>query len=233
MLNNKINHALIMAAGRGIRMKPLTDDLPKAMAPFNGSTLISEGIKELKKYITNIHITVGYKGEMLSSHLMNNNVNSIINTENKGNCWWLFNSIIKNLNEPIFVLTCDNVLDINFTNVEQNFFDQGSPDCMIVPTKPVDKLEGDYISKDEKYNITYLGRKNKTELMCSGVQILNPLQINNKYQNTDSFDNLWLQLINKNSLKCANIIPSFWYAVDNVEQLDQLNLRFKKKQHVK
>ena len=58
-------------------------------------------------------------------------------------------------------------------------------------------------------------------------------ELNNKYQNTDSFDNLWLQLMNKNSLKCANIIPSFWYAVDNVEQLDQLNLRFKKKQHVK
>ena len=51
MTQNKINHALIMAAGRGIRMQPLTDNLPKAMAPFNGSTLISEGIKELKKVI--------------------------------------------------------------------------------------------------------------------------------------------------------------------------------------
>ena len=119
MIKKKINHALIMAAGRGIRMKPLTDKLPKAMAPFNGSTLISEGIKELKKHISNIHITVGYKGEMLSSHLMNNNVTSIINTENKGNCWWLFNSLIKNLNEPIFVLTCDNVLDLNFTKINK------------------------------------------------------------------------------------------------------------------
>ena len=228
MTQNKINHALIMAAGRGIRMKPLTDNLPKAMAPFNGSTLISEGIKELKKYISNIHITVGYKGEILSSHLINNNVTSIINTENKGNCWWLFNSLIKNLNEPIFVLTCDNVLDLNFTKIELNYFQQSSPDCMIVPTKPVENLEGDFILKDNSNFITYLGRKKKTDLMCSGVQILNPFTINAKYQNTSNFEDLWLQIIKNNSLKCANTIPSFWYAVDNINQLQEVNLRFKK-----
>ena len=45
---NKINHALIMAAGRGIRMMPLTKNIPKAMAPLNESTLISEALKEYK-----------------------------------------------------------------------------------------------------------------------------------------------------------------------------------------
>jgi NDP-sugar pyrophosphorylase family protein len=36
-----IKYALIMAAGRGTRMLPLTSSIPKAMAPLNGTTLIA------------------------------------------------------------------------------------------------------------------------------------------------------------------------------------------------
>ena len=44
-----INHAFIMAAGRGIRLKPLTNSLPKGMMPYKNTTLISNGISKLKK----------------------------------------------------------------------------------------------------------------------------------------------------------------------------------------
>ena len=52
MSQNKLNHAIILAAGRGIRMQPLTNSIPKAMAPINGSTLIAKGIKKLTNIFT-------------------------------------------------------------------------------------------------------------------------------------------------------------------------------------
>ena len=94
MINFKINHAVIMAAGRGIRMRPLTNNIPKAMAPLKGSTLIAKGIKEIKKYIPNIYITVGHRGPILASHVIEKGVNAVINTSNKGNAWWIFNTLI-------------------------------------------------------------------------------------------------------------------------------------------
>ena len=62
----RINHALIMAAGRGQRMMPLTAVMPKAMVPYKGSTLIAQGIEQIRKHIEHVHITVGYKGAQLA-----------------------------------------------------------------------------------------------------------------------------------------------------------------------
>ena len=60
------NHALIMAAGRGIRMMPLTAKKPKAMAVLNGNSLKGHNIYKLSNKIKNIHITVGYKNSETS-----------------------------------------------------------------------------------------------------------------------------------------------------------------------
>ena len=219
----KITNALIMAAGRGIRMMPLTKKIPKAMAPFNGTTLISKGISDLRKYIPNIHITVGYKREILSEHVMINNVNSIINTSDKGNCWWIFNSLMSNFDEPLFVLTCDNLINLDFNKLSEEYFENNCPDCMIIPTKPIKGLEGDYILKDKNNFITNINRLRKTKLMCSGIQILNPNFIFKNYKKTDNFNNLWEQIILNKKLLCSNIIPSYWYAVDNIKQLADIN----------
>ena len=63
-----------------VRMRPLTNKIPKAMAPYKGSTLISNSIEKIKNFFENIHVTVGYKGAILAKHVIERNVTSIINT---------------------------------------------------------------------------------------------------------------------------------------------------------
>ena len=116
-----IKHAIILAAGRGIRLMPLTKKIPKAMVKIKNQTLILNGIKKIQRYIDNIHITVGYKGSVIAKHVIRNNVRSVINTNNKGNAWWIFNFPFNLINEPIFVLTCDNITNINFNLIEKDY----------------------------------------------------------------------------------------------------------------
>ena len=146
MISKKIDHAFIMAAGRGTRLMPLTKKIPKGLIKYKQSSLISNGIDKLRKYINFIHISVGYKGPILAKHLIEQKVSSIVNTDNKGNAWWIFNSIFKYFDRPIYVLTCDNVTDINFKKIEKDYYRKKKPLCMIIPTKPVVGLSGDYIS---------------------------------------------------------------------------------------
>jgi NDP-sugar pyrophosphorylase family protein len=213
-----INHAVILAAGRGVRMMPRTKKIPKAMVKIKNQTLILNGIKKIQKYIKNVHITVGYKGSMLAKHVIENRVNSVINTNNKGNAWWIFNFPFNQLNEPVFVLTCDNITNIDFSLIEKDYNRKGRPECFLVPVKPIVDLEGDYIHK-KKNIVLRLSRTKKSDIYCSGIQVVNPYKINKIVKKTEDFNFLWKKLIKKKKLIVSDITPKKWFTIDNLKQL--------------
>jgi NDP-sugar pyrophosphorylase family protein len=214
----RINHALIMAAGRGQRMMPLTQDLPKAMAPYNGSTLIAQGIEQIRRHIQHVHITVGYKGAMLAEHVIKHDVTSVFNTEGKSNSWWIYNTLLKYLDEPVFVLTCDNVVDLDFGLLESDYFEFGAPAGMIVAVKPVPGLEGDYIFHDDNV-VKELNRRKPAEVYCSGIQVINPAEVNRRTKEGGDFYAVWNQLIAQRHLIMSRVYPKKWISVDTVDQL--------------
>ena len=226
MNSKKINHAFIMDAGRGTRLRPLTKKIPKGLIKFKQSSLIANGIKKLKKYIDFIHISVGYKGPILAKHLIEEKVSSIINTDKKGNSWWIFNSIFKSFDSPLYVLTCDNVTNIDFKKIEKDYYKKGQPICMIIPTKPIKGLAGDYIFR-KKNIIQGLSRKVKSDIYCTGIQVLNPKKINDKIKSTDDFNILWKRLIKIKQLYVSDVMPKKWYTVDNVDNYKKLKKIFK------
>ena len=226
MNSKKINHAFIMAAGRGTRLRPLTKKIPKGLIKFRQTSLIANGIKKLKKYIDFIHISVGYKGPILAKHLIEEKVSSIINTDKKGNSWWIFNSIFKSFDSPLYVLTCDNVTNIDFKKIEEDYYKKSQPMCMIIPTKPIKGLAGDYIFR-KKNIIQGLSRKVKSDIYCTGIQVLNPKKINDKIKSTDDFNILWKRLIKIKQLYVSDVMPKKWYTVDNVDNYKKLKKIFK------
>jgi NDP-sugar pyrophosphorylase family protein len=218
----EIKHAVIMAAGRGHRLMPLTTDIPKAMLQYNGSTLIVRGINQIRKHIAHVHITVGYKGAMLAEHVIQNGVSSVFNTEGQNNSWWVYNTLLRGLDEPVYVLTCDNVMDFDFDRLETDYFKFGGPACMVVPVKPVIGLDGDYIFHRNNI-VTELNRNRMSDVYCSGVQVINPAKVNQLTKEGDGFYSLWTQLIAQQQVTASRVYPKRWFSIDTEEQLSRLN----------
>jgi len=62
--------ALILAAGRGERMRPLTNDLPKPLLPAGGQPLIDYHIQALARAgIRELVVNLSWQGEKLRSYL--------------------------------------------------------------------------------------------------------------------------------------------------------------------
>ena len=213
-----IRHALIMAAGRGNRMRPLTDIIPKPMLPFKDDTLIGNSLSMLLKCVSFIHVTVGYKRAMLSQYLMEKGVDTIINTEGHNNAWWIANTLLRFLDEPVLVLTTDNVteLDIDFLTEEYNR--ALSPACMLVPVNPIPLIEGDYIDHQDGLVIS-IQREVSKEIYCSGIQVLNPSRVASIVGDADDFYLVWNALIVKKQLRVSKVYPKPWFSVDTLEQL--------------
>jgi len=65
-----IRSAMILAAGRGERMRPLTDTTPKPMIPVAGRSMLDRSMDRLQQHgIRNLVINVHHLGEQIAAHV--------------------------------------------------------------------------------------------------------------------------------------------------------------------
>lgn len=61
--------AVVIAAGKGIRLRPITDQIPKCLAEIKGKPILEHVLDRLVKAgIEEVHLVVGYKRELIEDH---------------------------------------------------------------------------------------------------------------------------------------------------------------------
>ncbi len=63
--------AVIIAAGEGIRMRPLTDNTPKQLLTVAGKTLLEHLLGALPESIAELFLVIGYRGDQIQNFLGN------------------------------------------------------------------------------------------------------------------------------------------------------------------
>ncbi len=68
-MQNSITQAVILSAGLGTRLRPLTDGLPKVMLPFGGKPLLQWHMERLKKYgVKEFFINLHHLPDMIKNY---------------------------------------------------------------------------------------------------------------------------------------------------------------------
>ena len=120
---------------------------------------------ELKDKIRSVHITVGYKGPVLAEHVIGVGVASVLNTGGHGNAWWLFNTLLSAVDQPVLVLTCDNVVTLDLELLRKEYLRLGCRRVWWCLWNPVAGLDGDYISQQGDV-VVGLSRTEPTSRYC-------------------------------------------------------------------
>lgn len=214
------DHALIMAAGFGSRMMPLTSAVPKPMASLNGTTLIGHQIHALRMHTRQIYVTIGHLGDVLAQHVAAMHVNGIFNTKDRPSGWWIGNTLLSNVDAPVLVTTSDNLFNIDLHALREDYEAAVRPACMIVPVESL-TAAGDRLAVEGR-EVRVIRPEVPGDLVASGVQVLRPARICQIAPKKAKFHDIWSALIRKSELMVSEMRPQAWAAVDTLAQLEAL-----------
>jgi len=119
---SQVAAAMIMGAGLGTRMRPLTDDRPKPLVTVGGITLIDHSIDRLVAAgVTLVVVNLHYKAEMLRAHLAKRRDVEIVYSDETDQLLDTGGGVVKALphlgDRPFFVLNSDSIWIENGTPV--------------------------------------------------------------------------------------------------------------------
>lgn len=171
------NNFIIMAGGRGFRMMPLTNKIPKPLVNFKGNELISRIIdKAYDEGFRNFVISLGYMGEKIRIYL-NKKYKDKINIEYTYEKYPLGTagalSLIKKVKNHFVISNSDVITDISYKNLL--LFHLQNKAEMTVGTK-VHKMQVPFgVIKTTKSIITNLEEKPiKNFLVNAGIYVMSP-----------------------------------------------------------
>lgn len=117
--------AVLMAGGKGERLRPLTEKTPKPLLPVGGKAIIDHNIDRLISYgVHHISVTVNYLGEQLEEHFKNPRGDVQINTVREPQFLGTIGSIRfvrEFFNDTVLVMNSDLFTNINYEDFYLHF----------------------------------------------------------------------------------------------------------------
>ncbi len=113
---------VIMAGGKGTRLKPLTNIIPKPLIPIGNTTIVEEIINKFVVLgCNNFYMSVNYKSEMISNYLdskktLNRHIHYFEEEKPLGTAGSMY--LLKNkIKQTFFVTNCDILIDQDLSDV--------------------------------------------------------------------------------------------------------------------
>ena len=204
----KIKTALILCAGFGKRLNPITLKTPKPLITINDITLLQNTINLLEKLnIQNIKINTYYLQDQIVDFVLNNKMKSKIEIIKDGDKildtgGGIFN-LIKSSNEDDFIIfNPDTVWNSNYVEVIKNmidfYYNKNLNNLLMVVNKNKsfdERFKGDFELKENK-----LLKQEQNNFIYTGCQIINKNLFKNIKDISFSILNIWNQQIKKEML---------------------------------
>ena len=218
----EIKTALILCAGYGKRLNPLTLDTPKPLIKLNNITLLENTINLISSLgIQKIKINTFYLKEKIKSFLDNFQSDIKIEIIDDGkdilDTGGGILNMVKNSDEENYIIfNHDTIWDKNYIKpiekMEQIYFEKNIKNILLVVNKKLSfdkKLKGDFI-----LNNNILEKNIKNEFIFTGAQIISKSLFLGVKSNKFSINKIWDKLLDNKNLYGHEFKDKFYHVTD-------------------
>lgn len=222
--------AMVLAAGMGTRMRPLTDDCPKPMISVADKPLIDYTLDifadaGVSRTIVNVH----YLADQIESHLSARKHPEIIISDERGELLETGGGLKKALphlgDRPFFCANTDAILsDSEISPCAQlaERWDAARMDALLLLC-PIDATSGysgrgDFDHDDKTGRIAFRGDRESAPLVFTGLQIISPDLVREGPGGPFSTKLLWDRAARRGRLH-GEIFSGFWMHVGDADGL--------------
>jgi MurNAc alpha-1-phosphate uridylyltransferase len=212
---------MILAAGRGERLRPLTESVPKALAEVRGQSLLERHLQAMQDAgIETVVINLGWLGEQIAERVASGadyGLNVIYSPEDDGileTGGGIHRALPMLGSEPFLVVNADIFTDMPMPNADLD--EQTLGKLILVPT-PKHKACGDFDIVDGR-----LRNAEQPRLTFSGVAIYRPEFFANCAAGRFSVVPMLRAAADANQM-AASEYSGTWVDVGTIERLEALN----------
>jgi MurNAc alpha-1-phosphate uridylyltransferase len=224
-----ITRAMVMAAGKGTRMQPLTDTMPKPMVPFMGRPLIDHVLDRLEEAgIEEVIVNSHHFADMLEAHVARRTSPRIVLSDERAELLDTGGGAKKALpllgDDPIITFNSDSVWDeAEGENLRKLIaaFDPARMDALLMIADVKHTIgftgRGDF-NMDADGRLTRRGKDESVVNMFAGVQVIKPQLFADGPSGAFSTNLIWDRLIEKGRLFGHRMLGT-WMHVGTPEDL--------------
>ena len=205
-----IKKAMILAAGFGKRIHPLTLKQPKPLLKIGDETLLSNTLKFLQLFgITQVVVNIHYLGEQIVDYINKNKFNLAINIVREKDKildtgGGILNAIQHFSNEAFLIINPDTLWNSHYLKelkMMQKVFFENEKKCLLLVVnkkKSFDQsFKGDFNLKN---NLISRKSRDNLDYIYTGLQIIEPGVFSNINEKVFSINKIWDKLIASNEL---------------------------------
>ena len=226
----KVKTALILCAGYGKRLAPITNGIPKPLLKVKNINLLDNTLKFVKSIgINKIKINTFYLSEQIKNFIEKQNYPLNIDIVNDGEKildtgGGIYNLIKHSEEEDFLTLNPDTFWDSNYINIfnemEKYYFKNKIKNLLMVVNK--DKSFDTRLKGDFSLNKNKLIKKIENDFIYTGCQIISKKVFQNINSNIFSISEIWNDLIDNKELHVYESFNKFIHLTD-IEILKKLN----------
>lgn len=222
-----MKRAIILAGGKGERLRPLTQDRPKCMVEVLGTPILAYQLNWLRTYgITHVTVACGYLHEMIKSHFgngskINMEINYLVEDQplGRGGALKLALKQYSDLSGPILAMNGDNITNLCISELE-SFHMSRSPIATLV-TSPLRSPFGIVECTSDGVITAFREKPELSYHVNAGIYILDPKIIDLLPDQGDHEVATFPRLAQSGQL-VAHHSKAFWRTVDTMKDIAEL-----------